>query len=70
MRLWAIRHTSRTGSTWIDYTCIYGTRRDCWRAFDERNHGATPGYLKELTRKRRKGLIRAVKVVVKEVSNG
>jgi hypothetical protein len=68
--LWAIRHTTRSGSTWIDYTCIRSTRREAWREYERHNEGATPAYIKELARNRRKGITRAVKVTVQEVQHG
>lgn len=68
--LWAIRHTTRSGSTWVNYLCIRSTRREAWREHDQQNENATPAYLKELKRRRRKGLDRAVKVTVQEVGRG
>lgn len=68
--LWAIRHTTRSGSAWLDYTSVRSTRRECWRAYDKAQEGATAKWHAEVKRRRRKGLIRAVKVTLKEIGNG
>lgn len=70
MTLWAIRHTARSGSTWLDYTTVRSTRRECWRAFNESQEGATEVWFKELRRRRRKGTMRAVKVQLQDVGHG
>lgn len=69
--LWAIQHTTRSGSTWLDHTTVRSTRREAWRASDKANEGATDKWIKELARRRRKGTMRAVKVTLqlKEILN-
>lgn len=68
--LWAIRHTTRAGSTWLDHTTVRCTRRECWRVFYKASEGATAKWHAEVERRRRKGLIRAIKVTLKELGNG
>ena len=66
--LWAIRHTTNTGSTWLDHTTVRSTRRETWRAYNKAHEGSTDKWLKEIASRRRKGTIRAVKVVLHEHS--
>lgn len=66
--LWAIQwgpHSNRARG-WIDYTTISTLRRDAWAEFEKNtNHrNVSEKWLKEVKRRRRKGLIRAVRVTL------
>lgn len=62
--LWTIQHTTHSGSTWLDYTGVRSTRREAWRAFEAHYTSSSDKWRKEMARRRRKGLVRAVKVVL------
>ncbi|MDB5975202.1 MAG: hypothetical protein JWR07_1962 [Nevskia sp.] len=63
--LWAIQHTTHSGSTWLDYTTVRSTRREAWRTLDDHYKDYADRWIKELARKRRKGILRAVKVTLR-----
>ena len=60
--LWAIEVTplDGRGKPWIDHTTVSGLRRYAWAIFAV----GTPLTIQEIKRRRRKGLLRAVKVTI------
>ena len=69
MTYWAIKWLPKSGrgAGFIDYCTVTQLRRDAWQEHaDNISEHATPKWLKELKRRRRLGLIRAVKVEIKE----
>lgn len=64
MSLWAIQITpwaSRRPRPWLNPRTLSYTRRGAWELLRE---GGTPTWLKEIKRRQRKGMMRAVKVTL------
>ena len=61
--LWAIECTplQGRGKPWLHADTVSGTRRGAWETFRE---GGTPTWHKEIKRRQRNGLLRAVKVTL------
>jgi hypothetical protein len=67
MTLWAIRQTTRSGATFLDYTSVRTTRRESWAAYTNFPAGTTDKWRADIKRRRRNGTLRAVKVTLKEI---
>ena len=64
MTLWAIQITpwaSRRPRPWLNANTVSSTRRGAWEKLRE---GGTPFWHKEIKKRQRKGLLRAVKVTI------
>ena len=65
---WALEYqpSSRRVKPWIDYRSIRKTRLDAWDTAYEK---AAAAWVKELDKRRRKGLIKCVKVTIQKVES-
>jgi hypothetical protein len=65
MRLWAIWWGHPRGGGYIDYLTVRSTRRDAWAAHTAGvSEHSTPMWLAEMKRRRRNGLIKAVRIKI------